>query len=42
MNLRTELLKKLKTAKVLDMLSLPYYRKGPDYEKLQQNLKKTV
>ena len=30
MVLRTELLEKLKIAKVLDMLSLPYYRKGPD------------
>ena len=42
MNLRTELLKKLKIAKVLDMLSLSYYRKGPDCEKSQQTLRKTV
>ena len=42
MNLRTELLKKLKIAKVLDMLSLPYDRKGPDCEKSQQTLRKTV
>ena len=33
---------KLKIAKVLDMLSLPYYRKGPDCEKSQQTLRKTV
>ena len=42
MILRTELLEKLKIAKVLDMLSLSYYRKGPDCEKLQQTLRKTV
>ena len=42
MNLRTELLKKLKIAKVLDMLSLPYEREGPDCEESQQNLRKTV
>ena len=33
---------KLKIVKVLDMLSLPYYRKGPDCDKSQQTLRKTV
>ena len=42
MVLRTELLKKLKITKVLDMLSLPYYCKGPDCKKSQQTLRKTV